>query len=180
MAPVAGPCVCKARGQMVTVRMRLINTAGAKAHKMMRVCGDECFKVAKPGSQIIGVAHAEDDGCVVCSPATPFEELNAQVCAARDALLQREYFQVDAFKSCLARYALQREVWICNAVMVRLRRHFPALIQQVMHYDRIQNSGFCSSPFQLLGETEYITTTLYYRPPSRLSECGIVFVCASV
>jgi len=160
--------------------MRLINTAGAKAHKMMRVCGDECFKVAKPGSQIIGVAHAEDDGCVVCSPATPFEELNAQVCAARDALLQREYFQVDAFKSCLARYALQREVWICNAVMVRLRRHFPALIQQVMHYDRIQNSGFCSSPFQLLGETEYITTTLYYRPPSRLSECGIVFVCASV
>ena len=73
----------------------------------------------------------------MCFPTTPFEELNALVCAVWDALLQREYFQVDAFKSCLARYALQREVWICNVVMVRLRRHFPALMQQVMHYDRV-------------------------------------------
>lgn len=139
---------------------------------MVQVCGDECFNAAVCGSQIIGVAHSEDDGCVVCSPDTPFEELNAQVCAARDALLQREYYQVDAFKSCISRYALQREVWICNAVMKRLRHFFPTVLEEVLHYDDINNSGFCRSPFELLGETEseYIVSTLYYRTPSRLSE----------
>ena len=57
----------------------------------MRVSGDETYKSATRGRDIIGVAHGCEQECPVCNPQVLNAGFDAQLVAARDALLDREY-----------------------------------------------------------------------------------------
>jgi len=137
----------------------------------MRVCGGETFKSATRGHDIIGVAHQCKSLCPVCSPKVDNAGIDAQLVAARDALLDREYLQTSGFAAAISRYTLQRQVWICNAMMQTIRRTHPSIVQEIENYDDCGNGAFCLSPFQLLGsEDKYEIQCLYFRPPHRLSD----------
>ena len=137
----------------------------------MRVCGDETFKSATRGRDIIGVAHGCKSACPVCNPAVSNAGIDAQLIAARDALLDREYLQTSGFATAMSRFVLQRTVWTCNAMMQFIRRAHPSLINEIEEYDAAGNAAFCLSPFELLGRAEkYEIQALYYHPPQRLCD----------
>lgn len=137
----------------------------------MRVLGGETFKTATSGREIIGVAHECEHECPVCNPRVLNAGIDAQLVAARDALLDREYLQTSSFAVAISRFVLQRQVWTCNAMMQDVRQRHPLLMQEIEEYDRCGNGAFCSSPFELLGrEGSYEIQALYYTPPHRLCD----------
>ena len=137
----------------------------------MRVCGGETFKTATRGHDIIGVAHQCEIVCPVCNPKVNNAGIDTQLVAARDALLDREYLQTSGFAAAISRYTLQRQVWICNAMMKFVRLNHPSLVQEIEQYDDCGNGAFCFSPFELLGnEANCEIQSLYFRPPHRLSD----------
>ena len=137
----------------------------------MRVLGGETFKNATRGRDIIGVAHGCESACPVCNPRVLNAGIDAQLVAARDALLDREYLQTGDFATAISRFVLQRQVWTCNAMMQFVRLHHPSLVQEIEGYDMAGNGAFCNSPFELLGREEsYEIQCLYYDPPHRLCD----------
>ena len=137
----------------------------------MRVLGGETFKTPTPGRDIIGVAHGCESACPVCNPQVRNAGIDAQLVAARDALLDREYLQTSGFATAISRFVLQRQVWTCNAMMQFIRRAHPSLMQEIEDYDRCGNGAFCSSPFELMGRgEEYEIQALYYTCPHRLCD----------
>jgi len=136
----------------------------------MRVCGDETFKQPVCGRDIMGVAHKWECACAVCNPKVNNPGLDPQLKAACDAILDREYLQTSTFAAAISRFALQRQVWVCNAMMTDVRRKHPALMQEIESYDAAGNSAYCASPFELLGQTKYTIQSLYYRCPNRLCD----------
>jgi hypothetical protein len=92
------------------------------------------FVHAHAGRALIGVAHGDYAACSVCAPCTGWSHLDSRLLIARNAMLDREFSNIESFASAVTHFNMQRAVWISQECMGYLRKVHTSVVEEVSSF----------------------------------------------